>query len=383
MTEVTLNKTTNTGAASNPGGTSTLYVKYNTGKYTTSSCATVLTQIEVPSLASGYAFKGYWTSTSGSGTQLIDEDGNYTSSFSNTYFKSQTGATLYARYARTTYQVTFNANKPSTASSSVQGTMSAQTMTYGTASELKENAYSLTGLTFTGWNTKSNGTGDHYSDMQTVTDLGAITLFAQWRATTHTVSFSANEGTGGQSDDVTATFDSTMPTISTTQPTRDGYTFMGWYDNRKYDASGAKQYYTSSCTSSVKYTLESNLTLYAGWRANTDTRYVVHHYQQNISDNNYTLKDAENLTGTTDTTASPSAKSYAGFTKVTTTLSNESGTIAGDGSLVLSFYYDRMTYTVSFVTNGGSNVDAQTIRYGGTVDSSKATTSRAGYTFGG
>ena len=383
VTEVTLNKTTNTGAASNPGGTSTLYVKYNTGKYTTSSCATVLTQIEVPSLASGYAFKGYWTSTSGSGTQLIDEDGNYTSSFSNTYFKSQTGATLYARYARTTYQVTFNANKPSTASSSVQGTMSAQTMTYGTASELKENDYSLTGWTFTGWNTKSNGTGDHYSDMQTVTDLGAITLFAQWRATTHTVSFSANEGTGGQSDDVTATFDSTMPTISTTQPTRDGYTFMGWYDNRKYDASGAKQYYTSSCTSSVKYTLESNLTLYAGWRANTDTRYVVHHYQQNISDNNYTLKDAENLTGTTDTTASPSAKSYAGFTKVTTTLSNESGTIAGDGSLVLSFYYDRMTYTVSFVTNGGSNVDAQTIRYGGTVDSSKATTSRAGYTFGG
>ena len=90
-------------------------------------------------------------------------------------------------------------------------------------------------------------------------------------AQTSTVSFNANGGSGGQSADVTATYGSAMPTISTTKPTRTGYTFMGWYDNSNYAASGAKQYYTASGGSARTYDKTAATTLYAGWKANTFT----------------------------------------------------------------------------------------------------------------
>ncbi|MBP3316430.1 MAG: InlB B-repeat-containing protein [Alphaproteobacteria bacterium] len=80
---------------------------------------------------------------------------------------------------------------------------------------------------------------------------------------TYTVSFDANGGSGGQSSSVTATYDSDMPSISTTAPTRTGYTFMGWYDNADY--TNGTQYYTAAGTSARTWNKTSNTTLYAGW----------------------------------------------------------------------------------------------------------------------
>ena len=37
------------------------------------------------------------------------------------------------------------------------------------------------GLTFTGWNTKSDGTGDAYRPGDTLTVTGDTTLYAQWK----------------------------------------------------------------------------------------------------------------------------------------------------------------------------------------------------------
>ena len=96
-------------------------------------------------------------------------------------------------------------------------------------------------------------------------------LKAKWTANTYTISFSPNGGTGGQSANVTATYDSPMPAISTTAPTRTGYTFMGWYDNANYAASGAKKYYNADGTSARNWDKASSTTLYAGWKANTYT----------------------------------------------------------------------------------------------------------------
>ena len=94
-------------------------------------------------------------------------------------------------------------------------------------------------------------------------------LKARWNANTYTVSFSPNGGTGGQSANVTATYDSAMPTISTTKPTRTGYTFMGWYDNADY--TQGTQYYTAAGASARNWNKTAATTLYAGWKANTYT----------------------------------------------------------------------------------------------------------------
>ncbi|MFQ6744833.1 MAG: InlB B-repeat-containing protein, partial [Alphaproteobacteria bacterium] len=96
--------------------------------------------------------------------------------------------------------------------------------------------------------------------------FGSVPSTAQCVPNTYTVSFNANGGTGGQSASVTATYAAAMPAISTTAPTRTGYTFVGWYDDADY-ASGV-QYYTAAGASARNWNKTENATLYAGWTIN-------------------------------------------------------------------------------------------------------------------
>ena len=100
----------------------------------------------------------------------------------------------------------------------------------------------------------------------------------------------------------------------------------------------------------------SDLTVNAVWTPNTETAYTVEHYKQGES--GYALADTDNLTGTTDSTVTAEAKTYAGYTE-NTTISQRvpSGIVAGDGSLVLKLYYDRNTdtaYTVKHYKQQGN-----------------------------
>ncbi|NBK23070.1 MAG: hypothetical protein EOM68_13700 [Spirochaetia bacterium] len=97
--------------------------------------------------------------------------------------------------------------------------------------------------------------------------------------------------------------------------------------------------------------------LYARWTAKTTTAYKTEHYKQNLINDDYTPFETEDLSGVTDTLATAVYKTYTGFTKDESNASTQkSGTIEGDGSLVLKLYYTRNTYTVSFASNGGSSV---------------------------
>ena len=108
--------------------------------------------------------------------------------------------------------------------------------------------------------------------------------------------------------------------------------------------------------------------------------YTVKHLQQNIADNNYTLKESETKTGTVGQPTAASAKSYDGFTAQTVT----QVTVAASGTEV-EIKYDRKSYTVTFDSNGGSDVSSQSLRYGATAtkpaDPTKPATTTTEYTF--
>ncbi|MBQ8992232.1 InlB B-repeat-containing protein, partial [Candidatus Saccharibacteria bacterium] len=91
-----------------------------------------------------------------------------------------TGDVLYTVLpdsACTVYTVRFNANGGT-------GTMSNQTITVGTATNLSANAFTRSGYTFLGWDTDSSATTPTYSNQQSVTDLttsgNTIDLYAIW-----------------------------------------------------------------------------------------------------------------------------------------------------------------------------------------------------------
>ncbi|MBR3002514.1 MAG: BspA family leucine-rich repeat surface protein, partial [Clostridia bacterium] len=64
-----------------------------------------------------------------------------------------------------------------------------QEFSYGETKKLTKNSFERQGFTFTGWNTKSDGTGTRYEDEETYTnstlDEVTINLYAQWQDTTN------------------------------------------------------------------------------------------------------------------------------------------------------------------------------------------------------
>ena len=108
--------------------------------------------------------------------------------------------------------------------------------------------------------------------------------------------------------------------------------------------------------------------LYAQWKPNPDTKYIVRHWKQKIyidgtkqysdaavhNETNYFLADTDNLKGTTDTEVTPSVKSYEGFTVPDV----QTVTIKPDGSLVVNYYYTRQKYKLNCKDDFDNNGEA-------------------------
>ena len=128
----------------------------------------------------GYTFTGWNTDINGKGTPY---------NAGSEYGFDQNGgtATLYAQWKPITYKIFYNGN------GSTDGTTGASSHTYDTVSKLTANGFARAGYTFTGWNTKADGSGTAYNDKASISnpttvDGQTITLYAQWRLNPVTVS---------------------------------------------------------------------------------------------------------------------------------------------------------------------------------------------------
>ena len=149
----------------------------------------------------------------------------------------------------------------------------------------------------------------------------------------------------------------------TTNPSRIGYTYTGW--------------------STVSTNITANRTITAQYTTNTNTPYKVEHYKENQNDDEYTLFETTNHTGTTDTTATAAPKVYANYTQNTTHPSRiVSGNIDGNGSRVLKLYYILDRYDVSFTDEDCNIIESQTIKHGNNSTLPLAP-SKPGYNFDG
>ena len=152
--------------------------------------------------------------------------------------------------------------------------------TYGTGTEscaIKTEGVSLvlpstrmftrSNYTQEGWSFSTYGTSKAYSLGDSYTTDAATTLYPYWKGVTSTVTLNKQGGTGGSSS-VTATYGSTMPTI--TVPTLSGYVFDGYYTDT--NGSGTK-YYNANGSSAHTCDFTSAKTLYAKWIQHDPTSY--------------------------------------------------------------------------------------------------------------
>ena len=196
------------------------------------------------------------------------------------------------------------------------------------------------------------------------------TLVAEWDVIQYTVSYTLNGGTNAGSNPTSYNY---HDTFTLANPERTGYTFLGWT-------------YESVTEPTLNVTISGrteNLSFVANFKANTNTPYKVEYYFENSNKNGYDIlnSETENLTGTTDTTASVTPKTFEHF-KFNSSKSTISGNIDGEGTLVLKVYYDRNSYTVTTSaenTKGGSVTSGATKIYGNEI--TVTATVKVGYTW--
>lgn len=178
--------------------------------------------------------------------------------------------------------------------------------------------------------------------------------------------FDANGGSGGPST-MTKTSTSTSSTLSftipSTEPTRSGYTFLGW---SKY-SSASSATYTAGDTVSVTY---DDLTLYAVWQENKQYYYAYLYYNANggsgapstQSDSIY----ASSASGSKSFTISSTKPTKSGYTFLGWSTSSGASSASYQPGSTISVSYGssktlyavweqtKYTSTLNFSANGGS-----------------------------
>jgi len=290
----------------------------------------------------------------------------------------ETNDTLYARWTGNTYTIKFNGN------GNTGGSTASMSMTYGTAKELTANGFTKTGYTFNGWNTVADGTGDSYTNKQSVNNLTAtdgatVTLYAQWTAITYTVTFDANGGTC-DTESITVAYQTPYGELPT--PTRTGYIFAGWFTGQ---TSG------NQLKPTTNYTLAKDQTIYAHW---TPITYTIKYLPNGGSgsaaadeicnyDELHTLSRTNyNRTGYRFVGWNTTADGTGDFYEYGAQVKNLTDV---DGEIVnLYAMWEALSYTVRFKLNGGEYVEytSKTVTYDSPYGELPIPT-RTGYTFTG
>ena len=231
--------------------------------------------------------------------------------------------------------------------------------------------------------------GEHYptNDADTKQNIKieeGLTIDVKYDLDEHTLTFETNGGSA--INPVTVRHGNAVARPA--DPTKDKYTFIGWYVDPEFTA---KYDFTT--------VLEADKTIYAKFELTSTpigdiyVRYDVLHIKQ-LPDGSYDLANAEveHLSAKKDTTVTAVVKDYRAthHINVNSTLSKLTDTAiqpypGADGKpvyTILSVYYDLDFHTLTFDTMGGSRIDPVTVRHGNAVAKPKDPVN-GGYIFDG
>lgn len=261
---------------------------------------------------------------------------------------------LTARFEPIKYNVVFNANGG-------KGKMDKLSITYSDnpSFTLLPNAYTKPGYKFVGWTIDKRNPIVNYGNNETITSnlmnkVGAFTLYAIWQPDTEYYTYIYKELNGGSlPQGVNTTPYSYTPqdsTINLVIPTKDGYKFMGWYDQ-----NGNK------ITSIVKGS-QFNYKLTAQWTDLSTPSSIT--YQPNggiVQGDNYT----QYISGVSSFTLNKVVKNGYKFlgwyvvviddqaSEVVTNIKMTKITKTTAGDLKLRAMFEPIKYNLSFNANGG------------------------------
>ncbi len=348
------------------GGTRVIYERYAGGWYSDAAATQSISKITLP-VKNGYTFGGYYSSNALYGGQQQSESAVvYSNNAMATPILSWSSTTAYAtaKWTANTYKITYDADG---------GTMPSGT--YRTTYTVADAEFALpiptkAGYTFFGWSDADSKDIIESTQKFVPSDWASdVTFTAKWTPIVYTVNFDAGSGstpthttiyemynTGWYSDAAT---NNQIKKI--TAPTKDGYTFGGFFTDYTYgsavvapDGTLASPLFTgSNGSTSMTFTA-------AKWTAKN---YYI------LFDSNNGYGGASSATGTYDAkmdtlTSLPTRPGYtfAGYFDAKTggtKYYNADGTAArtwnkaADTTLYAQWTIE--TYTITYNLNGGTN----------------------------
>lgn len=250
------------------------------------------------------------------------------------------------------YTVSYNKNT----TDSVSNLPSSQKKWYGESLTLSSTTPTRTGYIFSGWNTKSDGTGTNYSAGGSYTGNSALTLYAKWTAAKVTVNYHINSGT-------------------LTAQTTAGATATVYRHS-----SSIVQYYSPAATTPAWTTLGTTVTSTSTYANlyNVGTFPIVKTGYHIVATQAWNSKaDGTGSNFNQDDTATNTVN------KVTTTRLNGGEQISSNVTKTLYVNWKINTYTVSYNANGGTantTPTAQTKTHGVTLTLSSTKPTKANVT---
>ena len=231
----------------------------------------------------GYTFVGWYN-----GEQLV------TTIDSNTL----ENISLTAKWTVNSYKLTFD----------VDGNLTEKNFKYGESVTAIENPTKV-GHTFAGWS----------KEIPETMPANDITVEAKWAINSYDITYDLAGGVNNSENPTSYTIESGLITLK--NPTREGYTFLGWYNGEQL------------VTIIDSNTLE-NITLTAKWKITTD--------HEGTEDDPYSVDDALKVAGTLTKGNSTTDKYYikgivSEITELSTSYGNATFKITVDGKTILVF----------------------------------------------
>ena len=190
----------------------------------------------------GYTFAGWYS------------DSAYKNQVTQIPKGSNGNKTLYARWTKTEYKITYNLNGGKLPS----GAVTKYNITSATFNLPKPTR---TGYTFAGWYTDKDCKTAKVAAITSGT-MGDKTYYAKWTVNKYNIKFNANGGKGTMSTKTDVKYTSTVKL--TNKFKRTGYTFAGWATSK----DGKVKYKNSQEVSKLTGTNGKTITLYAKWTLN-------------------------------------------------------------------------------------------------------------------
>ncbi|MBR3163123.1 MAG: InlB B-repeat-containing protein, partial [Clostridia bacterium] len=296
--------------------------------------------------------KKEWIDTKGN---TFDQAVQYKQSDFCDVTKSNCTIDLKVNWTPVTYKITYNLNGGTNPNNPKNYTV--ETETFNINNPVKE------GFTFSGWKDEKGNVNANVKI--TKGTVGNKTLEALWEPNKYQITYNTNGGTTLPVQTVNYQAQIEEPEA----PTKAGYTFTGWYEDQ-----ALTELYT------FNEMPNKNITLYAGWKANT---YTIT-YKMNGGTNNKS-NPSSYQTGEEKTLLTPTKTGYTFKGWYTdSAFKNKIEKITSNMNKNITVYasWEAIEYQITFNSNGGSAVSPIKGIYKTKIEEPEAPT-KTGYTFTG